>query len=303
MKQKDETQKSVRLSNYSLKRSLHNSNDMAIVINKRTKIESVSECPFDHKAPSKGFIKISEIDDISDFTLVSIIGKVHIRSEQSEVKVQERSVMKLDCNIADDTSAIKLTLWGKNIPLVKEGQVYEIVNARVRSYQGEKHLSSNFDTIITAVKSDARNMRVVSQLMEDEEFISENTIIVNAIGGVQEIQRYAVCNSCRRRLSNLQSDLSVCDSCGLSQIKTAADQTHFSVGVFIGGEHNVLLRVLQDQVESFVKLYNEKAESFNKINVKCPTNSEIIDAFLAARDLKITFNTKSKLVSSILYSK
>ena len=111
--------------------------------------------------------------------------------------------MKLDCNIADDTSAIKLTLWGKNIPLVQGGQVYEIVNARVPSYQGEKYLSSNFDTIITTVKSDARNMRVVSQLMEDEgRSISENTIIVNRIGG-------AVCNSCRCRLSNLQSDLSV----------------------------------------------------------------------------------------------
>jgi len=303
VKQKDETQKSVRLSNYSLKRSLHNSNDMAIVVNKRTKIESISECPFDHKAPLKRFLKISEIGDISDFTLVSIIGKVHIRSEQIEVKVQERSVMKLDCNIADDTSAIKLTLWGKNIPLVQEGQVYEIVNARVRTYQGEKYLSSNFDTIITTVKSDAQNMRVVSQLMEDEESISEDTIIVNRIGGVQEIQRYAVCNSCRRKLSNLQSDLSICDSCGLSQIKTAADQTHFNVGVFIGGEHNVLLRVLQDQAESFIKLYNEQAEEWNKINVESPRNSEIIDAFLAVRDLKITFNPKSKLVTSILYSK
>ena len=303
MKQKDETQKSVRLSNYSLKRSLHNSNHMAIVINKRTKIENVSDCPFDHKPPSKRFTKISEIHDISDFTLVSIIGKIHIRSEQCEVKVQERSVMKLDCNIADDTSAIKLTLWDKNIPLVQEGQVYEIINARVRSYQGEKYLSSNFDTIITTVKSDARNMIVVSQLMENEESISQNTIIVNRIGGVQEIQRYAVCNSCRRKLGNLQADLNVCDSCGLSQIKTAADQTHFSVGVFIGGEHNVLLRVLQDQVESFIKLHNEQAESCNKINMESPTDSEIVDAFLAARNLKITFNTKRKLVSSILYSK
>ena len=61
--------------------------------------------------------------------------------------------------------------------------------------------------------------------------------------------------------------------------------------------------VLQDQVESFIKLYNEQAESYNKINVESLTNSEIIDAFLAVRDLKITFNIKSKLVSSILYSK
>ena len=57
VRQKDETQKSVRLSNYSLKRALHNSNDMAIVVNKRTKIENVSECPFDHKTPSKRFTK------------------------------------------------------------------------------------------------------------------------------------------------------------------------------------------------------------------------------------------------------
>jgi len=36
------------------------------------------------------------------------------------------------------------------------------------------------------VKSDAQNMRVVSQLMEDEEeYVSENTIIVKRIGGVQ----------------------------------------------------------------------------------------------------------------------
>jgi len=55
-------------------------------------------------------------------------------------------------------------------------------------------------------------MIVVSQLMENEESISQNTIIVDRIGGVQEIQHYAVCNSCRRKLGNLQSDLSVCDS-------------------------------------------------------------------------------------------
>lgn len=303
MKQKEETQKSVRLSNYSLKRSLQNSNDMTVVINKHTKIEGISECPFDHQAPSKRFIKISEIYNVSDFTLVSVIGKVHIRSEQSDVKVQERSLMKLDCNIADETSAIKLTLWDKNIPLVLEGQVYEIANARVRSFQGEKYLSGNFDTIFTAVKSDERNMTVVPQLMANEDSFSLKSVIVNRIAGVQEIQRYAVWNSCCRKLSNLQSDLSICDSCGLSQIQTAADQTHFSVGVFIGGEHNVLLRVLQDQVQSFLKLYNGKAESCNRINVEKPTNSEIIAAFLAARNLKITFNSKTKLVSSILYTK
>ena len=62
---------------------------MTIVVNKRTKIESISECPFNYKAPIKHFIKMSEIDNIPDFTLVSIVGKVHIRSEQSEAVSNE----------------------------------------------------------------------------------------------------------------------------------------------------------------------------------------------------------------------
>ena len=85
----------------------------------------------------------------------------------------------------------------------------------VRSFQGEQYLSANFETIITAVKSDVRNMTFVSQLMGNEESLSLNTIIVNRIAGVQEIQRYSICNSCRRRLITLQSDLSICDFCGL----------------------------------------------------------------------------------------
>ena len=95
----------------------------------------------------------------------------------------------------DDTSTIKLNLWGKNIPIVQEGQVHEIINARVRSYQV-------ILILITTVKSDARNMIVVSQLMENEESISQNTMIVNRIGGVQEIQCFAVCNSCHRKLGS-----------------------------------------------------------------------------------------------------
>ena len=174
--------------------------------------------------------------------------------------------------------------------------------ARVCSFQGEKYLSCNFDTIITTVKSDMQNMIFLLQLMESKESFSLNTIIANRIAGIQEIQHYSFCNSCHRRLSTLQSELSNCDSCGLTQIKTTLDQRHFSVGIFIGGERNFLLRVLKDEVESFIKLYSRKAESYNKINVENVTNSNTVATFLEAWELKITFNSKTKLASSILYS-
>ena len=41
-------------------------------------------------------------------------------------------------------------------------------------------------------------------------------------------------------------------------------------------------------MESFIKLHNEQAESYNKINVESFTNSEIIDAILTTltRDIQ-----------------
>ncbi|XP_078365700.1 uncharacterized protein LOC144649967 isoform X1 [Oculina patagonica] len=299
VKKIEETQKSVRLSKYSLKRSLYDTTDQSILLHKRSKIENIPQCTFEYKPPVRQVTKICEIKDISDFTLVSIIGKVHITSEQCQVKVQQHFVMKLDCKIADDTSAIKLTLWDNHIPLVEEGKVYEIINARVRSYGRDKYLSTNFETIVKE-KSDQQNMIVVPELMEQES-TSDKTIVVNQIGGVQEIQRFAVCNSCHRKLGNLQSELCVCDFCGLNQVKTVADQTHFSVGVFLS-EENIHVRILKEQVESFLKLYNEKAESYNKFNVETATDLQITEAFLAARGLKITFNTKNNLVSAIFYT-
>ena len=66
--------------------------NVAIVVNNRTKTEGVSQRPFDHEVPPKRFTKIIEIDNILEFTLVSIIGKVHIRSEKSEVIFQKKSL-------------------------------------------------------------------------------------------------------------------------------------------------------------------------------------------------------------------
>ena len=61
---------------------------MAIVVNNRTKTEGVSQRPFDHEVPPKRFTKIIEIDNILEFTLVSIIGKV--QSDQRRAKLYFR---------------------------------------------------------------------------------------------------------------------------------------------------------------------------------------------------------------------
>lgn len=51
VKQKQETQKAIKISNYTFKGSLQDSNEMSICISKRSKIENVFHCSFDHNQP------------------------------------------------------------------------------------------------------------------------------------------------------------------------------------------------------------------------------------------------------------
>lgn len=72
--------------------------------------------------------------------------------KKTEISVQGLPVMKLDCNIGDDTGVIKLTLSDRNIPLVQEGHVYQFLDVRVRTFQNEKYLSPSFKEYSTAEK-------------------------------------------------------------------------------------------------------------------------------------------------------
>ena len=92
-------------------------------------------------------------------------------------------------------------------------------------------------------------MTVFPELMNDEDFISEATITIYPIAGIQEIKSYSVFNGCRHTLSCLQSNLCVGLSYVLSQTQLAIKPI-FSEENFIARKHNTVVRVLQDQVKS-----------------------------------------------------
>jgi ssDNA-binding replication factor A large subunit len=80
-------------------------------------------------------ITVSEVVNRSVYEKISCSDKV-IES----LKVSG-GITKQDTVIADDTGAIKLTLWENNIGTIEEGKSYDFSNVIVRTYNNSKYLS------------------------------------------------------------------------------------------------------------------------------------------------------------------
>lgn len=293
--QKEEMQKSVRLTNYSLKRSLQNSDQSVIVVNKRTKIENSPECSFEHVSPPVIFKKIQEIKELPDFSLVTFLAKAHIFTEVTEVNVQDRMLKKVEGKAGDETGAIKMTVWEKMIDVVKEGGTYQFSNARVRSFGGDKYISVGIDSVVS--ESSIR-VSAVDNLMEEERLFPEKTVFASKIIGVQDIQRYALCRVCRKKLGELESDICVCEICGLNQLVAPSDKKHVSVGICVDSDANVL-KLMQDEFQILIKYFNKDKDASSSLDLSDCRDSDIIRALLSLRNIKLVYNTKTKVVRSV----
>lgn len=169
------------------------------------------------------------------------------------------------------------------------------MDGRISSFQGDKYLSISADTVI---EESNENICAVPQLMSEDQLFPEKTISVKKIEGANEIQRYACCKNCRRKLGELESEVSVCEICGLHQIVSRSDKKHFSVGICVEGESS-MLRVLQEQFCVLIKYYNKDKDASTSLDLLSCKDSDITKALLSLRDLKVTYNTKTKLVRSI----
>lgn len=151
LKQKEETQQSIEISHYGLKRSLNESEMDSLVVNKRTKLNNASECSFDFKSiEENNLVKISDIESMPDYSMVSITGKLNIFSKEENILVNGKQLSKLQCKIGDETGSIDITFWGSQIDKITDKFTYKICNVRVRTCKGSKCLSLNSESTIAS---------------------------------------------------------------------------------------------------------------------------------------------------------
>ena len=300
---KQENEQAIVVSNYSLKRSFQTETDYSVVINKRTKIDTVAKCPFKfERIPEIPVTKIKEVQKLPDYTVVSLYGKIDCSAAPEEVKLTGRSLTKQDCFIADDSDVIKLTLWEKQISAVENGKTYRIDNGRVRTYQGEKYVTLNTDSTVTLTND--KNFVTVPDFLKKSEELEVKSFILNKVDGIESLQRYARCKNCRRKVKSNEEKLYTCENCGLKQIVCESDKKYTSLSLLINfdDDNNCILTMFEDVIQQMLDIYNinETAEQTVKENVTLFSNNyDIMQAVLSVSNINITYNVKTNIISNI----
>ena len=169
------------------------------------------------------------------------------------MKLTGHTLIKLECVIEHDTDIIKLTLWQDQIPMVEDGKTYKIQKWKVRTFQGEKYIALNEESVITLSNNEIDVVPKFSEIIEQERHL-----IVTKIDGVESLQRYARCKSCKKKLTSTHSKLHICEICGLQQIINENYVYNTSISFLLERENSVTitLTMFEDSILKTLEIYN-----------------------------------------------
>ena len=126
--------------------------------------------------------------------------------QESEVK---DGLRKQDYIIGDATGATTLTVWEKNVGMLKEGYSYRIAGLMVRIFNGKKYLSMpKEDSEIESID----DIGDVEDEFDDDELKLEDAVVV----GVMLLDTYSSCFSCKGKVMVTAGCLGKCSKCNMT---------------------------------------------------------------------------------------
>ena len=278
----EQSKKPIRIRSYSSKRKNNEKRVYSVVVCKRTKYESVLHYKFDYKDIDydHNIIEIADIMDISDYSLVIVIGKSNISTSPVDIQTGEK-----EFKLGDDTWIITITSW--------EDQVKKFTNqlTYIMNIEGTKCLSLNSNSKIIQIAN------VGESLFQDNS--SSATVEVTSISGVEEIYRFFLCKKCGEKLMPWEGNLQQCTVCRMKQLSDNK-YTNISVILYLT-EPGLSLTIFQDQLDNIVKLYNEEnKEEYNENNrLATLTDITLTKIILSVSNVKIHYDKNTKIITDI----
>ena len=136
--------------------------------------------------------------------IVTIVAKVVHICDTAVVTAKNGSTkLRLaECTLADRTGTIALDVWEDHIPKIRAGNVYRIMEAQIRVWNGTKKLS----TIVASVIEEASDESLKEISVPDEDIITYGKctkVKVASIHSVESVESYYQCLNCSRKILQL----------------------------------------------------------------------------------------------------
>ena len=177
-------------------------------MHRRTEVEK-SEAQFDLgslQVVVSPEIRLDELQGVECYQQVTVSVKVVSAEEESEVK---RGLRVQEYTVGDATGAARLTVWEKNVGVLKVGACYRISGLKVRNYNDKKFLSMPEEDCEIAVIADIGD--VEEELGPDDNRLEDAVVI-----GVMALESYTACFSCKGKIVVSDGILGKCSKCAMT---------------------------------------------------------------------------------------
>ena len=252
---------------------------------------------FENLPSSTPVVSLSSIKNLADGTEVIVKGKVHSIGEPYMTGAKQLQVCEV--LLGDETGVAKCDLWESYIPKFQVGHCYSISPVQVRSWLGNKKISTLVHTSVAEVKDEA--LLGLEAPIEKGEAANTSTVRVQSIDSIDKIETFLRCDKCGKKLlQTSDSDIAHCDYCG-RHMKTAKCSKDVCVRfvVEIGNED-------EDAEDGNQEIKKLSLTAFNScLSAVCgdlpglPNDNEIALKLFALKDIYIKYNCSSMIVSSI----
>lgn len=213
----------VSLQNADKVPSLRDTSKFDIRVSATTQVTTPQkQLTFRYEAPVETQDKIGSLSKLNIYQKVCVQAKVLEKGEPEQITTKlNKTLLKCDAIIGDNTGTIKLTLWEQDISKINATNSYRMTNLTIREFENCKTLTSSYDSTFEQITD-------IGQIRDDNSQSLTESETVNATLLSVSCSSMNSCVSCKKNLPPLNTDIATvkCLNCGMRQRLTSIHTSH-----------------------------------------------------------------------------
>ena len=226
--------------------------------------------------------------------LITVKAKVTALREAKTLQTSRGTLKMIEDQIVDPQGYSKIVFWENFCDQVEAGTTYIFENIRVKKDAVTKQVYVNTaksGTTITATEPHANILALAPTFTVSDD--SMTTSVEGSVAGVISTSMYIACNKCNKKIQNdNSSEIITCNYCNMQQLAGLCPTQYYAQFFF-------LTTPKKDRLT--LTLFNKViSQLFSTEGVINPSKNDFVKVLLGLKDIVVTYNKRSKVVTNIL---
>lgn len=271
------------------------SNTEDLLMGDNVEVQQLPTAPFP-KVDIPSTFDLAMLKTIAPGQLITVKAKVTALREAKTLQTSRGTLKMMEGQIVDPQGYSKIVFWEKFCDQVEEGTTYIFENIRVKKDSVTKQVYVNTaksGTTITATEPHANILALAPTFTVSDDSMTFS--VEGRVVGVLSTSMYihVACNKCNKKIQNddNSSDLITCNYCNMQQMADLCPTQYYAQLLF-------LTTTKKDKLT--LTLFNKVTSQLFSTGVFNPSKNDFVKVLLGLKDVVVTYNKRSKVVTNIL---